>query len=122
MDALMQEEWRKAAGKMASKLRADARNGVMLASPWPRAVHSMVVGWQIRLSQPPTSPRPRRWRPTWEVFAVLAVENAITALKHVNRPAWHKWAASRVTPTRRYIPKRNRPPALRSQPQGFSSS
>lgn len=115
MDALMQQAWRKAASQMASKLRADARNGAMLASPWPRAVHSMVVGWQVRLSQPPTNPRPRRWRPTWEVFALLAVQNAITAVQHGARSAWHKWAASRVAPTRRYIPKRNRLPARQSQ-------
>jgi hypothetical protein len=108
MDAHVEQAWKRAATAMMQAFKADLRNGRMLADPWSRAAHSMVQSWRIRLSQPPTSPRPQRWRPTWEVFAHLAAEIADAQADHALRSAWHRWAASRVTPTRRYVPKRKR--------------
>ena len=101
--------WRAAAYDMANRLRADWYNGLMLVHPWSRAAHSMVVGWRIRLSQPPAKGNARvTARPTWRVFARLAVGIAAVAANQARRSNWQWWAAYRVSGGIRYIPKRDR--------------
>ena len=101
--------WRAAAYDMANRLRADWYNGLMLVHPWSRAAHSMVVGWRIRLSQPPAKGNARvTARPTWRVFARLAVGILAAKARQARRSDWHWWAAYRVTAGSRYIPKGNR--------------
>jgi len=103
------EPWRAAALDMATRLRTDWHNGLMLAHPWSRAAHSMVQGWRIRLSRPPPKGNARvTARPTWKVFARLAVGILATKANHARRSDWHWWAAYRVTAGGRYIPKRDR--------------
>ena len=109
MDAKEMDAWRCAAGQLASRLRADLANGVMLSAPWSRAAHSMVQGWRIRLSRPPAkgnaSVAPR---PTWKVFAQRAVGILTSKKSHARRSDWHLWASRRKAPGSRYIPKRDR--------------
>jgi hypothetical protein len=101
--------WRTAAYDMANRLRADWYNGLMLACPWSRAAHSMVQGWRIRLSRPPAKGNARvTARPTWKVFARLAVGILATKANHAKRSDWHRWAAARVGGGSRYIPKSKR--------------
>lgn len=101
--------WNRAAANLVARLGADKRNARILAAPWPRAAHSMVQGWGIRLSRPPATgkaqPAPR---PTWRVFAQRATAVAQTRATHAQRSDWHLWATRRVSGGSRYIPKRNR--------------
>jgi len=101
--------WRAAAADMVHRLWVDWYNGLMLAHPWSRAAHCMVQGWKIRLSQPPAKGNARTTpRPTWRVFALLAVKIALTVASHARRSDWHWWAAYRMSVGGLYIPKRNR--------------
>jgi len=94
---------------MATRLRVDWYNGLMLAHPWSRAAHSMVQGWRIRLSRPPARVNTRMLnRPNWVTFARLAVGIVATKANHARMSDWHLWANRRVSPGSRYIPKRNR--------------
>ena len=102
-------KWRAAAADMASRLRTDRHNGLMLAHPWSRAAHSMVAGWRIRLSQPPAKGNGRvTARPTWKVFARLAARIAAAMANHARRSDWRLWASRRVSGGSRYIPKSKR--------------
>ena len=101
--------WRASAGDLAMRLRVDRANGLMLANPWSRAAHCMVAGWRIRLSQPPLKGTVRTAaRPTWKVFARLAVRIVAGKAIHARRSDWHLWATRRVSGGIRYIPKSKR--------------
>jgi len=103
------QSWRAAAADMVMRLRVDLRNAQMLARPWSRAAHSMVQGWRIRLSRPPAKGNARvTARPTWTVFARLAVGILATKANHAKRSDWHLWATRRVTAGSRYIRKSKR--------------
>jgi len=66
--------WRRSASNLAKRLHTDWRNSRILHDPWSRIAHSMVQGWRIRLSRPPAKGNARVTdRPTWQVFARLAV-------------------------------------------------
>ena len=102
-------KWRAAAGDLAMRLRADRANGLKLADPWSRAADCMVVGWRIRLSQPPLKGNVRTAaRPTWKVFARLAAGIAAKMANHARRSDWYLWATRRVASGIRYIPKSKR--------------
>lgn len=108
MDAMTQT-WRRPAGQMIRNFGGDVWNGRTLTYPWSRAAHSMVNGWRIRLSRPPAKGNARVTpRPTWEVFARLAVGLVATKANHARRSDWHLWASRRVTAGSRYIPKSKR--------------
>ena len=103
------EHWRRQAGQLASRLKTDWKNGLMLRSRWPRAAHSMVQGWRIRISRPPakgTQIAPPK--ETWKQFARSAMSVAATRASHAKRSDWHLWATRRVSGGSRYIPKAKR--------------
>ncbi|MBN1341566.1 MAG: hypothetical protein JXQ73_02750 [Phycisphaerae bacterium] len=109
MDANEISAWRRAAGRMTSRLRTDMVNDLRRLDPWAMAAISMVNGWQIRLSRPPAKGNARvATRPTWRVFAQRSV--GILAYKghHARKSDWHLWASRRRAPGSRYIPKRDR--------------
>jgi len=101
--------WRRAAGRMASRLRTDMANDLRHLYPWAMAAISMVNGWQIRLSRPPATGNVRvAPRPTWKVFAQRGVGILASKKSHARRSEWHRWASRRRAPGSRYIPKRDR--------------
>lgn len=103
------QTWQRAASQMIRNFDGDVWNGRMLKNPWSRAAHSMVNGWRIRLSRPPAKGNARvTARPTWKVFARLAVGIVATKANHARRSDWHQWASRRVTAGSRYIPKNKR--------------
>jgi hypothetical protein len=103
------QAWRRVASKLVGRLAADKSNGLMLADPWSRAAHSMVQGWQIRLSRPPLKNNVRMTtRPTWEVFARLAVGILASKAWQARKSEWRLWASRRVSGGCRYTPKRDR--------------
>ncbi len=105
----MADAWKARASELVSRLRTDHHNGLMLRDPWSRAAHCMVQGWRIRLSRPPAKGNARATpRPTWRVFARLAVGIAATRANHARRSDWHLWATRRVSAGSRYVPKRKR--------------
>jgi hypothetical protein len=102
-------KWRAAAADMVNRLGADRYNGLMLAHPWSRAAHSMVVGWRIRLSQPPAKGNARVVaRPTWKVFARLAAKIAARTANRARKSDWYLWATRRVSGGHGYIRKSKR--------------
>jgi len=110
MDAQQKNsQWRRAAGRMASRLKIDLGNGRMLHDPWSRAAHSMVQGWRIRLSRPPAKGNRRvAPRPTWKTFAQRGVGVLAPKKNHAAKCQWKLWANRRVTAGSRYISKSKR--------------
>lgn len=109
METVTSQAWQRSVNGLISRLRTDRRNARILGDPWSRAAHSMVQGWRIRLSRSPAKGNSRVIaRPTWRVFARLAMGIATTKANHARRSDWHLWATRRVTAGSRYIPKRTR--------------
>ena len=109
MDAEETRAWRRAAGRMISRLRTDVANDLRRLDPWAMAAISMVEGWRIRLSRPPAKGNARiAPRPTWKAFARRGVGILASKKNHARRSDWHLWASRRRTPGSRYIPKRDR--------------
>jgi hypothetical protein len=101
--------WRRMAPKLVGQLLADRRAATIARYPWPRAAHSMVQGWRIRLSRPPAKETaPVAGRATWKEFARWAAGVAATKASHARRSDWHLWATRRASGGSRYIPKGQR--------------
>lgn len=100
----MDDDWKQSVALMVGTANADLRNAQILGNPWTRAAHAMVVGWQIRLSQPEPAGRREIHRQTWAHFATRAVKIRRAMASRATADPWRVWAGRRVRQPIRYVP------------------
>ena len=108
----LSQEWHSELKPMIGVFNADARNQMIQADPWLRAVNSMLASWRIRHSQRKTkaSKATQQSPPCNWAEAAFRMAGQINAkAKREQQTPWERWAKARAAQPCRYIPKSQRP-------------